>query len=204
MKTPQILLRPFKDGYIRQNHKSKWFNATDLSKIANSYRTQIGLTEKKIADYLKNDSTKEFAKEIMDKEDISKVYEAKKGKNGGTWVHPLILIDFAMWLSPEFKYVAISWLHDNLTLNRDTSGDSYRELSSQIAKNSDIPPSKIGLAIPIVAKNIKKLLNVDDWNMATTEQLHERDVIHKSLIMMIKAKVTLKTAMNIVISEYRK
>ena len=96
----------------------------------------------------------------------------------------------------------MQWLQDNLTLNRDTSGDSYKELASQIANNSDIPPSKIGLAIPIVAKNIKTILKVDDWNTATAEQLHDRDTIHKSMIMMIKAGVSLNTAMKIVAEEY--
>ena len=71
MKTAQIMMRPFKDGIIRQNHKTGWFNATDLIKIANRYRTQLGKKEKLIADYLRNDATLEFIKEILDRENIS-------------------------------------------------------------------------------------------------------------------------------------
>ena len=127
MKTAQIMMRPFKDGIIRQNHKTAWFNATDLIKIANKYRTQIGLKEKLIKDYFKTDSTNEFIKEILDRENVSEAYSSKKGKNGGTWVHPLLLIDIAMWLSPEFKYDAMSWLQDELLGLRDESGESYKK-----------------------------------------------------------------------------
>ena len=88
MKTPQILERKFRDGVVRQNHKTGWFNATDLLGVANTYRQQIGLKPKRINDYFKTDNTKEFIKEILDRENLSKVYESKKGRNGGTWVHP--------------------------------------------------------------------------------------------------------------------
>ena len=70
MKTTQIMERPFRDGTIRQNHKTGWFNATDLLRVGNQYREQIGLNKKAIADYLKNDSTKEYIKEILEREDL--------------------------------------------------------------------------------------------------------------------------------------
>lgn len=32
---------------------------------------------------------------------------ANKGDNAGAWMHPILFVDFAMWINPKFKYV---WL----------------------------------------------------------------------------------------------
>lgn len=198
MVTQQIVERNFRGNIIRQNHKTAWFNATDLNKIGNEYRKQIGLGNKLIADYLRNDTTKEFIKEILDKEDISKVYESKKGKNGGTWVHPLILIDFAMWLSPEFKYEAMKWLEDRLIQNRDLSGDSYKKLASYLKNRDDlIPIAKIGVVMPKIATYIKDSLKVEDWNKATELQLKKRDMVHNNFMMLLDGGVEIKNALMI-------
>jgi len=197
MKTAQILERPFKDGKIRQNHKNGWFNATDLLHVANNYRVQVGLNKKAISDYLKTDNTKEFIKEILDRENLSLAYETKKGNNGGTWVHPLLLIDIAMWLSPEFKYEAMQWLSDNLTLHRDLSGESYKKVASYLQSREDIVPlAKIGVIMPKVARYIKTHLNVDDWNKQDSQTLEKRDRIHKNFIMLLEAGVELNKALH--------
>jgi len=194
MKTAQIMFRPFKDGSIRQNHKTTWFNATDLIKIANKYRTQIGLKEKLIKDYFKTDSTNEFIKEILDRENLSEVYSSKKGKNGGTWVHPLLLIDIAMWLSPEFKYDAMNWLQDELLKNRDESGESFKKMAVSISRYMGNDIARAGIAIPKIAKAIKSNLSVEDWNNTTEENLKKRDEIQKNISILLKAGVEINKA----------
>jgi hypothetical protein len=190
--------RNFKDGVIRQNHKTGWFNATDLIQVANRYRSQIGLEKKLIADYLRTNSTKEFIKEILDRENITLAYDSKKGKGGGTWVHPLILIDIAMWLSPEFKYDAMKWLEDRLIQNRDLSGESYKKLASYLKNRTDIIPiAKIGIVMPKIAKYIKEKLNVEDWNKASELSLKQRDLIHNNFIMLLEAGVETNKALYI-------
>ena len=190
MKTEQIMERNFRDGVIRQNHKTGWFNATDLIQVANQYRTQIGLEKKLIADYLRDNSTKEFIKEILDRENLSLAYESKKGKGGGTWVHPLILIDIAMWLSPDFKYEAMKWLEDRLIQNRDLSGDSYKKLASYLKNRTDIIPiAKLGIVMPKIARYIKDQLQVEDWNKADETTLKQRDMIHNNFMMLLDAGV---------------
>lgn len=198
MKTTQIMERRFRDGVIRQNHKSGWFNATDLIQVANQYRTQIGLEKKLIADYLRNNSTKEFIKEILDRENLSLAYESKKGKGGGTWVHPLILIDIAMWLSPDFKYEAMKWLEDRLIQNRDLSGDSYKKLASYLKNRTDIIPiAKLGIVMPKIARYIKDQLQVDDWNKSDEKTLKQRDMIHNNFMMLLEAGVDVNKALHI-------
>lgn len=200
MKTEQIMQRNFRDGIIRQNHKTGWFNATDLVQVANQYRTQIGLEKKQIADYFKTNSTKEFIKEILDRENLSLAYESKKGKGGGTWVHPLVLIDVAMWLSPDFKYEAMKWLEDRLIQNRDLSGESYKKLASYLKSRTDIiPVAKIGIVMPKVAKFIKDKLDVDDWNKTDDKTLKKRDDIHNGFIMLLEAGIEPNKALNIAI-----
>lgn len=196
MKTVQIMERKFKDGVIRQNHKNGWFNATDLIHVANRYRQQIGLDKKMIADYLKTNSTKEFVKEILDRENISLAFESKKGKGGGTWVHPLILIDIAMWLSPEFKYDAMKWLEDRLIQNRDLSGDSYKKLASYLKSRTDIIPiAKLGIVMPKIARYTKEQLKVEDWNKADEIVLQQRDSIHNNFMMLLEAGVETNKAL---------
>ena len=196
MKTVQIMERRFKDGVIRQNHKNGWFNATDLIHVANRYRQQIGLDKKMIADYLKTNSTKEFVKEILDRENISLAFESKKGKGGGTWVHPLILIDIAMWLSPEFKYDAMKWLEDRLIQNRDLSGDSYKKLAGYLKSRTDIIPlAKLGIVMPKIARYIKEQLKVEDWNKADELVLQQRDAIHNNFMMLLDAGVEINKAL---------
>lgn len=194
MKTPQILGRSFKGGFVRQNHKTEWLNATDLVKIGNEYGKQLGLSEKKLNNYLRSNQSVEFFKQIMDEENISKVYEAKKGKNGGTWVHPLVLIDIAMWLNPEFKYHAIKWLNDNLTGSRDDSGESYKMLNSVIAQTAERNPIQLRNIIRQVARGIKKYLHVEDWNKATETQLKARNEIQKSISLLLKAGIDINSA----------
>ena len=204
MKTHQIVKRSFLDGSVEQNHKTQWFNATDFLKLANRYRQQIGLKEKKMNDYIKTDSTKEFVKKILDEEQISQAYNIKKGRYGGTWMHPFLFIDFVMWISPDFKYQAIKWLNDELLKHRDTSGDSYKKLASTIAEHQQqLGFGNIGIFIKKVAKVIKQILDVDDWNNTTEEKLRKRDEIHKNLSMMIKAGVEINKALQIIYNEYK-
>jgi hypothetical protein len=38
------------------------------------------------------------------------VFKVKRGKYGGTWMSQELLIDFMMWLSVEFKHLAIKFI----------------------------------------------------------------------------------------------
>ena len=125
MLTPQLMQRQLFGYSIRSNHKTNMFCITDL---ATAYNAQFG-TDKQPAKWAKLDSTAEFKESIARYEGISAAdtLVVKNGRGGGTWAHPLLLVDFALWLSPEFKYVALSWLHDNLHTFRDYAGDTFKE-----------------------------------------------------------------------------
>jgi len=197
MKTTQIMSRKFLDGEITQNHKTGWFNATELLSIANKYRETQGELPKRINDYLKKQETKEFIATIAKKEEISEVVKVAKGRYGGTWVHPLILIDIAMWLSMDFKYQAMIWLQDRLLEYRDISGDDYKKLSSVIC--TKINPARAGVVIPDIARKIKDRVGVSDWNSATEFDLQRRTQIQRDIILLCKTSVQLEEAVRIAI-----
>ena len=55
-----------------------------------------------------------------------------KSENAGIWMHPYLFIDFAMWISVEFKSKVIRYVVDGLILSRHEAGDFFNEMSAQI------------------------------------------------------------------------
>ncbi len=199
MKTAQIMTRKFYNSDLRQNHKTEFFCLTDLLKIGNKYREIRGLKKKHINDYTKLDSTKDFMLSITKKHKIVDLIDIKKGKYGGTWAHPYIMIDMAMWLNPDFKVDAIEFLSDNLIKNRDNSGESYKLMSK--ALYSKFKFSESVFMVQEVAKRIKQVVNVEDWNNASEQQLKNRDKIHNNIILLSKSDIDIKKVIRLAIED---
>jgi hypothetical protein len=205
MKTNQIMKREFivaiNDVYnkatVRQRTKDSYFCATDL---IHSYNLVTG-KRKDIAAFLALKSTSEFQDIIISKGDtrilVSKdnqevakkaIEVTKGGRAQGTWMHPYMFIDFAMWLSPEFKYNTIKWVYDNLIKYRIESGDNYSLMSSALNRRynemfgKDAPQSFYQLE----AKRIKHLVGIPedaDWNICSEEQLALRNELELANII---------------------
>jgi len=167
MKTNQTLTRPMGEFSVLQRTSDRMFNATELLKQWNASSGQ----KKVIAHYFENDATVEFIETIVSKEfgDIRKsdvansqairnVYIKRRGGIGGggsTWMHPLLFIDFAMWINPSFKYDVLKFVYDQLVEYRNQAGSSYTTMCERIArvsKKGDVPKniSNIAKAINIV------------------------------------------------------
>ncbi|MDR3267087.1 MAG: KilA-N domain-containing protein [Tannerella sp.] len=84
----------------------------------------------------------------------NKVFIRTKGgkDKGSTWMHPLLFIDFAMWLNPVFKYDVLKFVHDEMIKCRNEAGDEYKELGSAIKKI--VPADFMQSAIKKVAEGI--------------------------------------------------
>lgn len=148
MKTNQTLTRQMGNFSVYQRTSDAMFNATELLKQWNASSGQ----KKVIAHYFENDATVEFIDTIVAKEfsDIRKsdvvnnhaiknVYVKQRGGIGGggsTWMHPLLFIDFAMWINPAFKYDVLKFVYDQLIQYRIEAGDTYREMAAGIASIS--------------------------------------------------------------------
>jgi len=107
-------------------------------------------------------------------------------------MHPYLFIDFAMWLSPEIKYKAIKWVHDNLIKYRVDSGDNYNILRRSIAdRYYNMHDQKAPREIYIqIANEIKTCVGVENWNEASEKQLNLRNKIEIAGIMAMKSNYT--------------
>jgi len=189
MKTAVVMERELCGKVIRQNSKTLMFNGNDLLKVCNEARKLKGLGEKQIGNYMVNESTKELINTLCIQEnlDLSEVTQSKKGKYGGTWMHPVVMVDFAMWLSPELKVKILNWVLDGLMGARSDSGDSFKEMTSvlkrQFERESDNPNF-----YHMIARQIAEACRVgngsDKWQKATEDQLKLRDSIHEYAIVL--------------------
>lgn len=155
MKTNQILTRKMGDFNVNQRTSDGMFNATELLK---QWTEQSGI-QKKLDHFFENNSTEEFINALISEENYhtrNSVYvksRASRGTNMGTWMHPVLFIDFAMWLNPKFKVKVLKFVYDELIKYRHDAGDNYILLSQGVAKIVSKP------FLPVAIQNIAKAIN---------------------------------------------
>lgn len=121
---------------ILQRTKDGMFNATLLLKQWNDQ----SVSNRKLDNYFNSEKTKEFIQTIQERENLDTPkmvyvkYKASRGDSVGTWMHPLLFIDFAMWINPKFKYDVLKFVSDQMIKYRNEAGDAYRELSAAVQK----------------------------------------------------------------------
>ena len=168
---------------VEQRTKYGMFNATALIKQWNLNTQNFGdLKKKDMKEFFDNKGTKEFIEALVDEENLNgenSPYLSSRGKNGGTWMHPILFIKFAMWINPRFEVQVIKFVYDQLIKYRNDAGDAYRELSSAI---QDIVPSdfmpkamqKVGEALNWVVFNAhEKMLRNKAGDESTMRELFE-------------------------------
>lgn len=128
-----------------------------------------------MGDYLRLKETREFVKALMEepefKDGNSRLLESDdykdfpksivvvtRGKNGGTWMTPLMFLDFAMWLNPAFKVKVLKFVQDEMIKYRNEAGDAYNKLGSAVSKivRKDFMPQamqKVGEALNWIVFN---------------------------------------------------
>ena len=170
MKTNQVLIRKMGNFDVSQRTSDGMFNATTLLQQWNEHSGQ----QKGIHHYFEQQNTKEFIQAIINEEfplsvkstdnnnlkernyaksSLSAIYTKKRGINGGTWMHPLLFIDFAMWLNPAFKVKVLKFVYDELIKYRNDAGDAYREMSGSVSKLVD------KTFMPVAIRKIASALN---------------------------------------------
>jgi hypothetical protein len=186
MKIPVIMERQMMGMPIRQNHKTKMFNANDLHKLANEHRAVEGLKPKQLAQYFLLDSTSDLIREICLTE-VIRLDDAKKsarGKDGGTWIHPILFVDLAMWYSPKLKVRIINWVIDGLMELRDESGESFKRMNKTL---TNIFPNEFNSPMQFIkaSRAVSSACGVGDgpdkWQKATRDQLKMRDSIQSNI-----------------------
>lgn len=127
------MLRQMGQFQVTQRTKDGMFNATALIK---QWNAQLNVPIRKMDNYFNSAKTQEFINTILQRENLNTpkmVYLKSRGKDGGTWMHPLLFIDFAMWINPAFKYDVLKFVYDQMIKYRNDAGDAYRELSAAVA-----------------------------------------------------------------------
>lgn len=119
---------------VEQRTKDGMFNATALLKQWNESAGE----KKEIKKFFENQNTKEFISALIEEENLNgekSAYLTSRGKyNGGTWMHPILFVKFAMWLNPRFEVKVIKFIYDQMIAYRNEAGDAYRELGVAVAK----------------------------------------------------------------------
>ena len=106
MKTNQEMTRRMGKFNVIQRTKDGMFNATDLLR---QWNTSSG-EKKEIYKFFDNENTRQFVEALILEENLNtqnSAYLKSRGKNGGTWMHPILFIKFAMWLNPRFEVQVI-------------------------------------------------------------------------------------------------
>lgn len=190
------MIRQMGEFSVKQRTKDGFFNATELLKQWN----RISGMKKEVTKFLDLGSTSELVKIIMEREDLhtqDSTYvksRASRGDNAGTWMHPVLFIDFAMWINPSFKYDVIKFVYDDMIRYRNLAGDSYKELASAISKivpKTFIPKAmqKVGEALNwIVFDSHEPLLRNKHGNESKQRELWQlekkvADLINEGFIL---------------------
>lgn len=167
---------------VSQRTQDSMFNATELLKQWN----KLNGSGKTLDNFFENKSTQDFIDSIIDSDQElntrNSVYLKSRGKNGGTWMHPYLFIDFAMWLNPKFKVQVIKFVYDELIKNRHNAGDNYKLLSESGVKLKGYNFSEVATAMNWIVFDKKgKELRQN----ATQEQLKELSNIQTKLSFAI-------------------
>lgn len=143
MKTNNVIIRPMGQFQVQQRTKDGMFNATALVKEWNDYVENLhgensAYVKKELKKFFENDNTKSFISALIEEENLNgenSAYvksRAREDRGGGTWMHPILFVKFAMWLNPRFEVKVIKFVYDQMIKYRNEAGDAYKELSAAI------------------------------------------------------------------------
>lgn len=209
MKTAVTMKRELLGVVIRQDSKTGMMNANDLHSAGNLLRKQKGLPEKQMQSFFVLDSTSELIDEIMMSEGLSidGIKKAKRGKDGGTWLHPILFVDMAMWYSPELKVKIIKWVIDGLIMRRNESGDSFKAAMAALSDHFPMFFDKTANYSKI-ANAISAACGVgtdeDKWQRATEQQLMLRDKIQENIVLLADVCQSVPECVNKAIEKAKK
>lgn len=146
------MVRPLGQFKVEQRTKDGMFNATSLLRQWN----EASHSSKEMKHYFDNASTQEFINALVSEENLNgrnSAYLTSRGKySGGTWMHPLMFIDFAMWLNPAFKVKVLKFVYDQMLKYRNEAGEAYKDLGCVI--NSIVPSTFMPAAMSKIAEGV--------------------------------------------------
>ncbi len=194
MKTNQIMTVNFKHGVLEIGHKDMMGNLDAIFDLGNRYRVSNNMDVLHMKDWLRTKSAQDYIAWLKTHLGRDDVIKTTRGRSSVTKAHLYILLDAAVYLSPELKTEMYDmFIHGKLLEFRDESGDKFIALNKQLDMAAvallDRPAENhhyINLA-----KIIKtRILGQDHpgWNYANPDQLASRTKLETMLKNAIKNK----------------
>lgn len=133
---------------IRMRKADGFLSATDM------IRTRTNL---KLNNYLRNDKTKEYLKELSNETGypILQLVEIKKGgisNQQGTWIHPYVATNLAQWISPLSSARVSKWVIEWSSISKENEQEFHKALS-------ELEPSKSSMLEKGIQDKLKITLN---------------------------------------------
>ena len=186
MKTNVNMIRQMGQFTVIQRTKDYLFNATDLLR---QWNKKFPAQKRELDNFWKSTNLTDLMSEIAENELNFKSVEftelksalsvTARGKhNGGTWMHPVLFVKFAMYLNPRFEYHVLRFVADQLISARHEAGDNYNGLTNAVQKFNGIDYRQLakGLNWIVFGRHESGIRQ-----MATQEQLRELTDLQKKL-----------------------
>lgn len=203
MKTEILMKRDLDGLVVSQKSKNGYLNATELLSQFNHEKGK----KKVLSEFFSNKNTEEFltelARELSDIDNVGNtlylekdLYTTKRGKNGGTYMHPYLFVKFAMWLSPAFEVKVIKWVYDNLLDFRNQAGTFYKEICDAIQEryveyyNSKPNPILFIKEVNYLNQLVYGSSSGNHRNHSSQEQLDKLNKLQSANIKLIKSGVS--------------
>lgn len=194
------LTRPMGDYSIIQRTADGMFNANALLRQWNEANPN---KKKQMDKFLNTEKTKDFITTITKREgydeiaesDIStsvlKIVKPRGIKGGGrtegaVWMHPLLFIDFAMYLNVDFKYDVLKMVYDQLIEYRNKVADMYREWTAMVARFGGNDAETFKRLARCLNKAVFGYHKEGMRDFATSEELQEMARIQAEILQLIK------------------
>lgn len=160
---------------VYQRTNDGYFNATDLLKQWNNTRPD---KVRELDNFWKSTNLSELMSEIADNElgfksvdftELKKVLsKASRGReNGGTWMHPVLFIKFAMYLDARFEYHVLKFVSDQMLQYRNEAGEAYKLLAKAVS--SLVGDNNLPKFLPNIAKAINHIVFGEHSSMIRNE-----------------------------------
>ena len=130
---PMIIYRDFVWIEVKQDVDTMLYNATDIAK----WYLKSNWKRRDVSDFLSIWVTKDYIKLLKNLNTDKIVFKSKRWKYGWTWMCEELLVDFMMWVSPEFKKRAIEFIINwvKLAWKRWELKEWYKKMWEAIAKS---------------------------------------------------------------------
>ena len=190
MKTSVIMTRKMGQFDVLQRTSDGMFNATAL---LNQWNKANPHDQRRIDNFWQSTHLDKLMSEIAENEygfkspnfrDLKNTLSrTTRGKyNGGTWMHPILFVKFAMYLNPRFEYHVLRFVSDELIKFRHSVGDNFNSLTRSLSTLPDIDYSRVARGMNWIIFNAHRR---DIRNEASPSQLRELDSLQQKLAFSI-------------------